>query len=126
MRTILKAGRISGKRELFEWTRNAVGWPLRRFTLPRWTGGRESEPTVIFSVAGVLIGAFGLIRGLPLVVTFVEAGLIPRWSTTLLSAGLLFLGAACVAVGHLLDLVTEARQEVARLVRSASPPPDRD
>ena len=48
---------------------------------------------------------------LPIVVTYVQQGLVPRLPTAVLSTGLMLLGFLSIAVGLILDTVTRGRRE---------------
>ena len=49
---------------------------------------------------------------IPLFVTYLETGLVPRFPTAILSTGLMLLAWLSVAVGLVLDTVTRGRREM--------------
>jgi hypothetical protein len=49
---------------------------------------------------------------IPIVVTFLETGLVPRLPTAVLSTGLMLSALLCMAVGLVLDTVTHGRREM--------------
>ena len=51
----------------------------------------------------------------PVVLTYLETGLVPRLPTAVLSTGLMLLGFLSLACGLILDTVTRGRQEMKRL-----------
>ena len=54
--------------------------------------------------------ALGL--AIPIFVTYVQEGLVPRLPTAVLSTGLMVLACLSVAVGLILDTVTRGRREM--------------
>jgi hypothetical protein len=49
---------------------------------------------------------------IPIVVTFLETGLVPRLPTAVLSTGLMLLAFLAAGVGLILDTVTRGRREL--------------
>ena len=49
---------------------------------------------------------------IPLAVTYVETGLVPRLPTAVLSTGLIILAFLSTAIGLVLDTVTRGRREI--------------
>lgn len=88
------------------------GWRILRTIVNL---AREERPLAFYSViAGLLFaGAVGL--AVPLLVTYLETGLVPRFPTAILSTGLAILGALSVGCGLILDTVTRGRRELKRL-----------
>jgi glycosyltransferase involved in cell wall biosynthesis len=85
---------------------------------------KNERPLRFFSsIAGVLI-AVALALGIPLIVTFIKTGLVPRQPTAILATGLVLLSALSVVAGMILDTVTRGRLEMRRLAYLAVPPPD--
>jgi glycosyltransferase involved in cell wall biosynthesis len=85
---------------------------------------KNERPFQFFSViAGVFI-AVALALGIPLVVTFIKTGLVPRQPTAILATGLVLLSALSFIAGLILDTVTRGRREMRRLAYLAVPPPD--
>ncbi len=85
---------------------------------------KDERPFAFFGVLGVLVGLAGIALGLPVVLTFLETGLVPRLPTAVLSAGLVMLGWLAIFTGLILDVVTKARHEFKRLTYlSLGPPP---
>lgn len=76
---------------------------------------KENRPLAFF---GAIAGAFfvvALILGVPLAVTFVETGLVPRLPTAVLATGLVVVGLLSGAAGLILDSIAKGRLEVKRL-----------
>ena len=56
-----------------------------------------------------------LILAIPLVVTYAETGLVPRFPTAILVTGMVIVAVLCFFAGLILDTVTRGRREVRRL-----------
>ena len=76
---------------------------------------KDERPLQFFGTLGLAVGCFGLVLGLPVVLTFFETGLVPRLPTAVLSVGLVVLAWLSIFAGLILDVVTKARQEFKRL-----------
>ncbi|MCU0562904.1 MAG: glycosyltransferase [Desulfobacterales bacterium] len=59
---------------------------------------------------------------IPVVVTYVETGLVPRFPTAILATGLMILASLSLTSGFVLDIVTHGRREMKRLAYLAIPP----
>jgi glycosyltransferase involved in cell wall biosynthesis len=85
---------------------------------------KNERPFQFFSaIAGAFI-AVALALGIPLVVTFIKTGLVPRQPTAILATGLVLLSALSFIAGLILDTVTRGRREMRRLAYLAVPPLD--
>ncbi len=76
---------------------------------------KELSPQRFF---GALAGAFAIVSlalGLPLVVTFLETGLVPRFPTAILATGVMQLGFLSLACGLVLESVSQGRREAKRM-----------
>jgi hypothetical protein len=51
----------------------------------------------------------------PLLETYLESGLVPRFPTAILSAALTIVGVFSIFSGLILDMTTKSRQEMKRL-----------
>ena len=63
---------------------------------------------------------------IPLVVTYLATGLVPRVPTAILVTGMIIVAVLCVFSGLILDTVTRGRREVRRLAYLALPAPGAD
>jgi glycosyltransferase involved in cell wall biosynthesis len=63
---------------------------------------------LLFVAAGVLIT--------PIIFTYIETGLVPRFPTAILALGLVIIGTLNFFAGLILDMTTRTRQELKRLV----------
>lgn len=76
---------------------------------------KEERPLAFFSAAFALLVAIALILAAPVIVTFIETGLVPRLPTAVLATGLVLLGFLSLTCGLILDTVTRGRKEMKRL-----------
>ncbi|MEW8069407.1 MAG: glycosyl transferase, partial [Candidatus Thiodiazotropha sp.] len=71
--------------------------------------------------------AFGFVLSavvltVPIVITYLETGLVPRFPTAILSTGLVITGAIGFITGLILETVTLGRQEIKQLHYLSMPP----
>jgi hypothetical protein len=85
---------------------------------------KNERPLQFFSAIAGLLLAVALLLGVPVVVTFIETGLVPRQPTAILATGLVLLSGLSLVAGLILDTVTRGRREMRRLAYLAVPPPD--
>jgi glycosyltransferase involved in cell wall biosynthesis len=76
---------------------------------------RRERPLVFFTVICALLVLLSLAFGIPVVVEYLETGLVPRLPTAVLSTGLMVLAFLSLASGLILDTVTRGRWELKRL-----------
>lgn len=76
---------------------------------------RIERPLLFFGGIGVLLAAVAVLFSVPLFVTYIETGLVPRLPTAILVTGLMILAALCGFTGLILDTVVRGRREVRRL-----------
>jgi len=73
---------------------------------------RHERPLVFFgSIAGILTLA-SVLTSIPLVLEFIETGLVPRLPTAVLSTGIMLVAALSLLAGIILDTVSRGRREV--------------
>ena len=72
---------------------------------------RAERPLAFFAGIGLALAIASIGFAIPLFVTYVETGLVPRFPTAILSTGLMMLASLSVAVGLVLDTVTRGRRE---------------
>ena len=76
---------------------------------------RFERPLLFFgSVAGLLV-LVAIVLAIPLIATFMQTGLVPRFPTAILATGLMILAALNGFCGLVLDTVVRGRREVRRL-----------
>ena len=76
---------------------------------------RAEHPLQFFAGIGAILAVVSIAFAVPVVITFLETGLVPRLPTAVLSTGLMILAFLSGAVGLVLDTVTRGRQEMKRL-----------
>ncbi len=82
---------------------------------------RSEKPLRFFSILGALLAALSVILIIPVLVTFVEQGIVPRLPTAVLSMGLMILAMLSVSSGLVLDTVTRGRREMKLLAYLSQP-----
>lgn len=87
---------------------------------------KREKPLPFFGGVAAALLLLGLGLGLPVVVTFLETGLVPRLPTAVLAMGLVLLSFLSLACGMILDTVTRGRMEAKRTAYLAIPGPDFD
>ncbi len=73
---------------------------------------RAERPLAFFTGAGVLAAVASIALAIPIVVTYLETGLVPRLPTAVLATGLMLSAFLCIAAGLILDTVTRGRREM--------------
>lgn len=84
---------------------------------------RLERPLLFFGAIGALLAALAVVLAVPLAVTWVETGLVPRLPTAVLATGLMILAFLNLFAGLILDTVVRGRREVRRLAYLAYPAP---
>lgn len=73
-------------------------------------------------IAGVL-AVTALVLGIPVVVEFLDTGLVRRFPTAFLASSIVILAAVAYVLGYLLESIRRSREEAARLAYLALPAP---
>jgi hypothetical protein len=73
---------------------------------------KNEKPLIFFAMLGVICLALAVVLAYPLVVTFLETGLVPRFPTAILATGLAIYALIMFACGLILDTVTKGRREM--------------
>ncbi len=76
---------------------------------------RHERPVMFYGIAGALLAIIGIIIGIPVIVDFVETGLVPRLPTAVLAVGIVIVAFLAWVIGLILDGVLKARRELSRL-----------
>ncbi len=76
---------------------------------------RIERPILFFGIIAALLAVLGLALAAPLIVTYLETGLVPRFPTAILVTGLMILATLSAMCGLILDTVVRGRREVRRL-----------
>lgn len=84
---------------------------------------KEERPMQAFALAAVGLALASLLLAVPLILTYIETGLVPRLPTAVLAAALMILSFLSLTCGLILDSVTRARREAKRLAYLSLPAP---
>ena len=82
---------------------------------------KAERPLLLFATLGGMLALAGAALSVPLILTYIETGLVPRIPTAILIVGLGVMSALSVTVGLILDTVTRGRQEMKRLLYLSIP-----
>ncbi|MET0790906.1 MAG: glycosyltransferase family 2 protein [Polyangiaceae bacterium] len=84
---------------------------------------KNERPLAFFSLAGGVLALISVVISIPVFITFLDTGLVPRFPTAILSATLMMLAFLSVVCGLVLDTVTRGRREIKRLSYLQTPSP---
>ena len=87
---------------------------------------RIERPLLFFGGIAALFALAAIILAIPLMMTYAETGLVPRFPTAILATGLMILASLSFFAGLILDTVVRGRREVRRLAYLAHPAPGTD
>jgi glycosyltransferase involved in cell wall biosynthesis len=76
---------------------------------------KNERPLFFFSIIFALLALLSLGLSLPVLLTYLETGLVPRLPTAVLAASTMLLGFLALTCGLILDTVTHGRRELKRL-----------
>jgi glycosyltransferase involved in cell wall biosynthesis len=96
------------------------GWRIMRTILHLF---RIERPVLFYGGFAAFLAALALVLAIPLVLTYAETGLVPRFPTAILVTGLMIVSVISFAVGLILDTVVRGRREVRRLHYLSFPAP---
>jgi glycosyltransferase involved in cell wall biosynthesis len=86
---------------------------------------KNERPFAFFSLAAGGLGLTSIGLAIPVIITYFETGLVPRFPTAILSASIMLLAFLSLVCGMILDTVTRGRREMKRLAYlQASAPQD--
>jgi glycosyltransferase involved in cell wall biosynthesis len=83
---------------------------------------RSEKPLRFFTAIGIFLALISVGFAIPVLVTYVETGLVPRLPTAVLSMGLMTMALLSASSGLVLDTVTRGRREMKLLAYLAQPP----
>ncbi|MGJ4945293.1 glycosyltransferase [Bradyrhizobium sp. HKCCYLS1011] len=83
---------------------------------------RSEKPLRFFGVIGIFLALISIGFAIPVFVTYIETGLVPRLPTAVLSMGLMIMALLSVTSGLVLDTVTRGRREMKLLAYLSQPP----
>lgn len=76
---------------------------------------KEERPLQFFGLTFALLSLASLALAFPVLLTYLETGLVPRLPTAVLASALMLLAFLSLACGAILDTVTRGRRELKRL-----------
>jgi glycosyltransferase involved in cell wall biosynthesis len=76
---------------------------------------KEERPLPFFGAIFALLSIGAVVLAVPILITFVDTGLVPRLPTAILATGMMLVAFLALASGLILDTVTRGRQELKRL-----------
>src|SRR5215470_2802960 len=83
---------------------------------------RSEKPLRFFSAIGIFLALISIGLAIPIFITYLEQGIVPRLPTAVLSTGLMIVAILSVSSGLVLDTVTRGRREMKLLTYLAQPP----
>jgi glycosyltransferase involved in cell wall biosynthesis len=83
---------------------------------------RSEKPLRFFSAIGAFLALVSIGLAIPILVVYLETGLVPRLPTAVLSTGLMIVAVLSVSSGLVLDTVTRGRREMKLLAYLSQPP----
>ncbi|HEU0135344.1 MAG TPA: glycosyltransferase family 2 protein [Allosphingosinicella sp.] len=94
------------------------GWRIMRTILHLF---RIERPVLFYGGFAAFLAGLGLVLAAPLVVTYAQTGLVPRFPTAILVTGMMVVAFLSFGVGLILDTVVRGRREVRRLAYLSFP-----
>jgi glycosyltransferase involved in cell wall biosynthesis len=88
------------------------GWRIFRTIITLY---RIERPVLFYGLTGATLLLAAILLAVPLVLTYIETGLVPRVPTAILVTGMTIVAVLCVFAGLILDTVTRGRREMRRL-----------
>ena len=96
------------------------GWRILKTIVTLY---RIERPVLFFGSIGALLVALAILLAIPLVITYLNTGLVPRFPTAILVTGMIIIAVLCFFAGLILDTVTRGRREMRRLYYLSLPAP---
>jgi glycosyltransferase involved in cell wall biosynthesis len=88
------------------------GWRILKTIVTLY---RVERPVLFYGSIGALLVTLAIVLAVPLVLTYLQTGLVPRFPTAILVTGMIIVAVLCFFAGLILDTVTRGRREVRRL-----------
>src|SRR5579872_4990001 len=86
---------------------------------------RSEKPLRFFTAIAIFLGLVSLGLAIPIFVTYLEEGIVPRLPTAVLSMGLMIMAMLSLSSGLVLDTVTRGRREMKLLAYLAQAPAEK-
>jgi hypothetical protein len=96
------------------------GWRIMKTILHLF---RIERPVLFYGGFAAFLAAVAMVLAVPLIITYAETGLVPRFPTAILITGMMTVAFISFAVGLILDTVVRGRREVRRLHYLSYPAP---
>jgi hypothetical protein len=96
------------------------GWQILKTIVTLY---RIERPVLFYGSIGALLLAVAIVLSVPLVITYLNTGLVPRFPTAILVTGMTVIAVLCFFAGLILDTVTRGRREMRRLAYLSVPGP---
>jgi hypothetical protein len=96
------------------------GWRILKTIVTLY---RIERPVLFYGSIGALLLAAAILLAVPLVITYINTGLVPRFPTAILVTGMTIIAVLCFFAGLILDTVTRGRREIRRLAYLSLPAP---
>lgn len=77
---------------------------------------KRGRPLFFFSVIGAVLALMAVVISIPLLHTYLQTGLVPRFPTAILATGIMVMAMLSVTAGMILDTVTTGRLEMKRMM----------
>lgn len=87
---------------------------------------RIERPALFYGSFGLLLAALAVVLAIPLVLTYLATGEVPRFPTAILVTGMMIVAFMSFMCGLILDTVVRGRREVRRLAYLGFPAPGTD
>jgi len=88
------------------------GWRILKTIVTLY---RIERPVLFYGSIGALLVALAVVLAIPLAITYLNTGLVPRFPTAILVTGMIIVAVLCFFAGLILDTVARGRREVRRL-----------
>ncbi len=85
---------------------------------------RALHPFQFYGIVALCLFTIALALGIPIFVTYLETGLVPRFPTAILAAGIVQIGFLSLVCGLIIEAVSSARRELKRMRYLDLPAPD--
>ncbi|MDE8347183.1 MAG: glycosyltransferase family 2 protein, partial [Acidocella sp.] len=82
---------------------------------------KEERPLQFFSANGVVLLALGIALGTPIILHYLQTGMVPKLPTAVLATGIILLSMLAFSCGLILDSVARGRREAKRLAALTIP-----
>jgi glycosyltransferase involved in cell wall biosynthesis len=99
------------------------GWRILKTIVTLY---RVERPVLFYGSIGALLLIAAVVLAIPLAITYLDTGLVPRFPTAILVTGMVIVAVLCFFAGLILDTVTRGRREMLRLAYLAQSGPEGD